>query len=82
MTELGQLKSNIEKAGISVNKLDVEIRGLNAILTDTLPMGNSTPVKRENSGNQNLQDNDCLPNKIIKYRALSFLIGRSIDYLV
>jgi hypothetical protein len=67
---------------MSVNTFDVEIRGLNAILTDTLPMGNSTPVKKENSGNQNLQDNGWLPNKIIKHRALSFLIGRSINYLV
>jgi hypothetical protein len=72
LTELGQLKSNIEKAGISVNKLDVEVRGLKAILTDTLPMGNSTPVKKD-SGNQNLQVNGWLPDKIIKHRALSLL---------
>ena len=67
LTNIGQLKSNIEKAGISGNKFDVKVRGLKAILTDTRPLSDSTLEKKENSGNQNLMDNDLLPNKIIKH---------------
>ena len=67
LTDMGQLKSNIEIAGISGNKFDVEVRGLKSILTGILLLGDSTPVNKESSGNQNLLDNDLLPNKIIKH---------------
>lgn len=85
LTNLDQLKSNIENAGISVNKFDVEVGGFKNQFDQHLPNGKSGRQDRgnqENPGLQDPQDSDWLPDKIIKQAAVSYFIGRSINYLV
>jgi flagellar hook-length control protein FliK len=86
MTNLDQLKSNIENAGISVTKFDVEVGGFRNQFDHQFSEGNSKG--RGGSGNQESgeyslpNDPDWLPDKIIKQSAFSFFIGRSVNYLV
>ncbi|MCP5101747.1 MAG: flagellar hook-length control protein FliK [bacterium] len=84
LTNLDQLKSNIENAGISVDKFDVEVGGFKNQFEGQLSGGNSNKGggNKENHGQGDPQGNDWLPDKIIKQNALSYFIGRSINYLV
>lgn len=85
LTNLDQLKSNIESAGISVHKFDVEVGGFRSQLDQHLPnrkSGRQESGNQENPGPQDFQDSDWLPDKIIKQAAFSYFIGRSINYLV
>jgi flagellar hook-length control protein FliK len=83
LTNLNQLKSNIENAGIQVEKFDVEVGGFKNQFDGELSGGSSNSgERRENSGHQELQDNDWLPDKVIKQQALNYFLGRSINFLV
>lgn len=86
MTNLDQLKSNIENAGISVTKFDVEVGGFRNQFDHQFSEGNSNGKdgggKKENGEYTLPSDPDWLPDKIIKQSAYSFFVGRSINYLV
>jgi flagellar hook-length control protein FliK len=83
LTNLNQLKSNIENAGIEVDKFDVEVGDFKNQFDGELSDGSSSSgERRDNSGNQELQDNDWLPDKVIKQQALNYFLGRSINFLV
>ena len=83
MTNLNQLRSNIENAGIQVDKFDVEVGGFRNQFDGDSSGGSSTGgERRESSGNQDLQDTDWLPDKVIKQQALNYFLGRSINFLV
>lgn len=85
MTNLDQLKSNIENAGISVEKFDVEVGGFRNHFNQQ-SSGDSSGGKdrgnKENGGREFPRDPDWLPDKIIRQNAYSYFVGRSINYLV
>lgn len=85
LTNLDQLKSNIESAGILVNQFQVEVGGFRNPFDRQSFNGKSSNRRIENneiSGTQELADNDWLADKIISQRAYSAFLGRSINYLV
>lgn len=86
MTNLDQLKSNIENAGISVTKFDVEVGGFrnqfDHQFSEGNPNGKGGSGKQESSEYTLPSDPDWLPDKIIKQSAFSFFVGRSVNYLV
>ena len=85
MTNLGQLKSNIENAGISVQRFDVEVGGFrnhfDGRSSDDTSGGNGRG-KKEDIELQLPGDPDWLPDKIIRQTSYSYFVGRSINYLV
>lgn len=85
LTNLDQLKSNIESAGILVNQFEVEVGGFRNPFDRQSSNGKSDSRRVENNeinGAQELSDNDWLADKIISQRAYSTFLGRSINYLV
>ncbi len=84
LTNLDQLKSNIESAGILVNQFDVEVGGFRNH-DQQFSNGKSSNHRVEDNeinGTLELSDTDWLADKIIKQRAYSSFLGRSINYLV
>jgi len=85
MANLGQLKSNIENAGISVQRFDVEVGGFrnhfDGRSSDDASGGNGRG-KKEDLELQLPGDPDWLPDKIIRQASYSYFIGRRINYLV
>jgi len=85
MANLGQLKSNIENAGITVQKFDVEVGGFRNHFdrqsSDDTSGGNGRG-KKEDIELQLPGDPDWLPDKIIRQTSYSYFLGRSINYLV
>lgn len=85
MTNLDQLKSNIENAGITVQKFDVEVGGFRNHFdrqsSDDSSGGNGRG-KKEDGEPQLPGDPDWLPDKIIRQTSYSYFVGRSINYLV
>jgi flagellar hook-length control protein FliK len=85
LTNLDQLKSNIESAGILVNQFQVEVGGFRSQFDHQSFNGKPSGRRVENSeisGTQELSDNDWLADKIISQRSYSTFLGRSINYLV
>lgn len=86
LTQLEQLKSNIENAGIQVDSFDVEVGGFRNQFDGQFSGEESANGgggdQRENGTAQDLKEADWLPDKIIKHNALSLLVGRSVNYLV
>ncbi len=86
MTNLDQLKSNIENAGIAVDKFDVEVGGFrnqfDQQFSGDTSGGKGGGEKKGDGGRDFPRDPDWLPDKIIKQSAYSYFVGRSINYLV
>ncbi len=86
MSNLDQLKTNLENAGIGVNKFDVEVGGFKNQFDRQFSNDNSNGGKgngrEKGDGQIPLQDKDWLPDKVIKQRALNFMLGGSVNYLV
>ncbi|MCX6582909.1 MAG: flagellar hook-length control protein FliK [Candidatus Aminicenantes bacterium] len=85
LTNLDQLKSNIESAGIIVNRFDVEVGGFRNPFdrqSSNGKPGNRRIASNEIAGAIELSDNDWLADKVIQQKAYSYFLGRSIDYLV
>lgn len=85
MTNLDQLKSNIENAGISVDKFDVEVGGFrNHFDRDSSgdTSGDRGGGNKRDGGREFPKDPDWLPDKIIQQSSYSYFLGRSINYLV
>ncbi|HLP46257.1 MAG TPA: hypothetical protein VK469_09935, partial [Candidatus Kapabacteria bacterium] len=85
LTNLDQLKSNIESAGIIVHRFDVEVGGFrnpfDRQFSNGKP-GNRRIDNNEIAGVADIPEDEWLSDKIIKHKAYSYFLGRSINYLV
>lgn len=86
LSNLNQLRTSIEEANITVNKFDVEVGGFKNSFDQTSGEGGSDSRKGGGRGDNDdpteMADSDWLPDKIIRQQALTWSIGRSINYLV
>ena len=84
LSNLNQLKSNLENAGTQITKFDVEVGGFKNQFEQNFSNG-ETGGKRRGRGGGYLpaQDSDELkPNEIRNYAALTAYLGRSINCLI
>ncbi|MCP4220682.1 MAG: hypothetical protein GY765_39005 [bacterium] len=85
MSNLEQLKSNIEEAGIIVDQVDVEVGGFKdhfeQEFSEGNPDGGGGGAGSEGDGAE-VKEKDWLPDKVLKQTALSYLLGGTVNYLV
>lgn len=87
MTNLDQLKSNLENAGTQVNKFDVEVGGFRSQFDQQFAQEKSSGKQRGKQGSGNGQSSfketkDPGPGKVWNHHPLSFSLGRSINCLI
>ncbi len=87
LSNLDQLKSNLENAGVSVNKFEVEVGGFKNHFDQHFGEGNSNGgkgggKKGHSSDNRDPDQSDWLPDKIIRQQSYSLFQGNSVNYLV
>jgi len=83
MSNLSQLRSNLENAGIQINKIDIEVGGFKNQLDQHY--GNRKSKGEGGSGgssDQSGESSDIISGKIINHQPLSYFLGRSINCLI
>lgn len=85
LTNMNQLKSNLEEAGIQVTRLDVEVGGFKNQFEQHFSQGNPGNGKRESRGGGSeagAEAFDYLAEKVKNHQPLSYFLGRSINCLI
>jgi flagellar hook-length control protein FliK len=85
LSNLDQLKSNLENAGHHIDKFEVEVGGFKNHFDQHLDgdgkgSGKGGSGKGENGSPQD--PNEPVPGKIINHRATTFFLGRSINVVI
>lgn len=87
MTNLDQLKSNLENAGTQINKFDVEVGGFRSQFDQQFAQEKSGGKQQGKHGPGQGQasfqeDKDPGPGKVWNHKPLSYSLGRSINCLI
>jgi len=83
MSNLNQLKSNLENNGTQINKFDVEVGGFKNQMEQDFSNGETGGKRRGRGGYLPSQENDELnPHEVKNYSALTVYLGRSINCLI
>lgn len=84
LSNLDQLKSNLENAGIQINQIDVEVGGFKNLFDKQFGQGNSSTGGRGGRGNESTADSEePIPaDKVKNQRPVSYFLGRSINLTI
>ncbi len=86
-SNLDQLKSNLQNAGTTIHKMDVEVGGFKNQFDQNFSNGTSDGSGRRGSsgGGENgssKDPNEPTPGKIVNHKAQSYFLGRSINVII